>query len=176
MSVESVLSGVALAFFKLIIGLAFSIGAIYSGIGLLDRLTPNLDEWKEIKKGNLSVGILLAGIVISVAVIIETGVKSAIDSIVPSIAFPALLALLLVALIKLFLGLMFAMVAVYLALKIMDKMTPDIDEMAELKKGNVAVAVILAMVMISISFVIKSAVESFMAIVDLSMVSSLLGL
>ncbi len=168
MSFESLLAGIAIAFFKLLVGLVLSIGSVYFGIYLLDRLTPNIDEWKEIKKGNFSVGVLLGGIILSIAVIIQGVVASAISAISPATAFSAIAGLLLVACIKLFIGLIVSVFAIYLALRVLDNLTPDIDEIAELKKGNIAVATVMATIMIAIAFVIQSAVDSVMEVVDLS--------
>jgi len=166
MSLESLLAGIAIAFFKLIVGLVLSIGSVYFGIYLLDRLTPDIDEWKEIKKGNFSVGLLLGGIVLSIAVIIQGVVSNVIDKISPATSFAAIAGVLLVACIQLFIGLIVSVLAIYLALRVLDGMTPDIDEVAELKKGNIAVATVMATIMLAIAFVIKSAVDSVMAAID----------
>lgn len=46
-----------------------------------------------------------------------------------------------------------------LAIKIFDLFTPGVDEMDELKKGNMAVAVVLAAVVLSVGMVIAMAVH-----------------
>jgi uncharacterized membrane protein YjfL (UPF0719 family) len=168
MSLESLLAGVAIAFFKLLVGLVLSIGSVYFGIYLLDKLTPNIDEWKEIKKGNFSVGVLLGGIVLSIAVIIQGVVASAINSISPATSFSIIAGILLVACIKLLIGLIVSVFAIYLALRVLDNLTPDLDEIAELKKGNIAVATVMATIMIAIAFVIQSAVNALMESIDFS--------
>jgi len=175
MSVEIVLGGFAIAFFKLVVGLVLSICSVYLGIGLLDRMTPNIDEWREIKKGNFAVGLLLGGVVLSIAIIIESGVSSALDTILPGVAFPLMLMSLLVAAIQLLIGVIAAVFSVYIAISIINKVTPDLDEINELKKGNVAVATVMATIMFAIAFVIKSAVDTMMGVVDLSLISNMLG-
>jgi uncharacterized membrane protein YjfL (UPF0719 family) len=52
--------------------------------------------------------------------------------------------------IQLILGIILAVVAIYIALKILDKMTKGIDEFKELDKGNVAVALEMAGVIIAV--------------------------
>lgn len=168
MSLESLLAGIAIAFFKLIVGLILSIGSVYFGIFLLDKLTPNIDEWKEIKKGNFSVGVLLAGVVLSIAVIIEGVVSNVIQAISPATSFAAIAGVLLVACIQLLIGLIVSVFAIYLAIRVLDNLTPDIDEISELKKGNIAVATVMAAIMLAIAFVIKSAVDSVMIAIDFS--------
>ena len=44
---------------KVLSALVLSANALYSGMGILDRLTSGIDEWKEIKKGNAAIAILL---------------------------------------------------------------------------------------------------------------------
>ena len=50
------------------------------------------------------------------------------------------------------------MVAIYLAIHILDKVAVNIELMEEMKEGNVAVAIVTAGVLIAISFVIQAGV------------------
>jgi uncharacterized membrane protein YjfL (UPF0719 family) len=45
-----------------------------------------------------------------------------------------------------------------IAIKIFDIMTKDIDEIAELKKGNVAIGLVLAAVILGMSFIVGVAI------------------
>ncbi len=51
------------------------IGALLMAIGLgillwvFDRITP-IDEWEEIKKGNISVGIIIAAVILALGIVI----------------------------------------------------------------------------------------------------------
>jgi len=40
----------------------------------MDRLTKGLDEFEELKKGNVAVALLMAGVIVATAVIIQSGV------------------------------------------------------------------------------------------------------
>ncbi|MBI5051509.1 DUF350 domain-containing protein [Candidatus Micrarchaeota archaeon] len=170
---EKFFGSIAIAFFKLFIGLLLSIGSVYLGIHMLNRLTNELEEWKEIKKGNFSVGVLLAGVILSIAVVIEGGVRNVMESITPAVSLSLLFASVIIASIKLFIGVLIAVFAVHLAIRVIDWLTPDINEMQELKKGNIAVAVVMASVMIAIAFVIKSSVDIVLDSLDLSFIISL---
>lgn len=44
--------------------------AIAIGFRVLNVLTPGLNEWEELKKGNMAVGILWAAFTISVAIVV----------------------------------------------------------------------------------------------------------
>lgn len=45
-------------------------GAIAIGLRIFSFLTPGINEWEEIKKGNMSVAVLWGAFVISVAVVV----------------------------------------------------------------------------------------------------------
>lgn len=150
------------AFFKLVFGLTLSITSIYLGINLFDRLTQGIDEWKEIKKGNVAVGVVLAGIVLSIAIIIEGSVKTALDALFPASGFTFILLDILVAVLKVFVGMIAAVFTVYVSLRVLDGLTPDIEELQEIKKGNVAVALIVAAVMLAVALVVKAAIDSLL--------------
>lgn len=44
-------------------------GAIAIGFRVLNLLTPGLDEWEELRRGNMAVGIVWAAFVLAVAVV-----------------------------------------------------------------------------------------------------------
>jgi uncharacterized membrane protein YjfL (UPF0719 family) len=68
--------------------------------------------------------------------------------------------------INLLLAILLAVFSIYIALWILDKITRGIDEIKELKRGNVAVAIMMAAVLLAVSFIIRSAVANMAA--DLS--------
>lgn len=47
-----------------------------------------------------------------------------------------------------------------LGVKVFDLMTPGVDEMEELRKGNIAVAIVVAAVILSIGFVMGSVLSA----------------
>jgi len=61
-----------------------------------------------------------------------------------------------VAIVQLILGIILAIAAIYLALSILDKLTKGISEFEEVKKGNIAVALEMAGVIIATAIIIQS--------------------
>ena len=59
---------------SLILGILLAIGAIYLALYILDRLTKGVDEFEEIRKGNTAVALMMAGVIVSTAIIIQSGV------------------------------------------------------------------------------------------------------
>lgn len=62
--------------------------------------------------------------------------------------------LFLIKLGELAISLMVAVLSIVLAIKVFDKLTHGVDEWAELKKGNMAVALVVSSMIISISIMV----------------------
>ena len=155
---DTAIVSVVAAIIQLIIGLALAMGSVYLGLKMFDRMTKGIDEWKEILKGNVAVGILMAAVIFSIANVVQSGVGSLLANLGAEQAMDQMLIALVLGLINLGIGLVAAVFSIWVAIKVLDRITKDVDEMAELAKGNVAVAVIMAGVLIAVSFVIGSAV------------------
>lgn len=161
---------------QLILGLVLSMGSVYISLRMFDKFTGKLDEWKEMKKGNVAVGILLGAIVISIALIIESGVTGITRPIIPGADFTMALIGLTIGLFNLLMSVLAAVVSVYIAIRVLDWITVDIDEMAELKKGNTAVAIMMGAVLLAVSFVIRGAVAGIIQVMNAVEILKLLGL
>jgi uncharacterized membrane protein YjfL (UPF0719 family) len=59
----------------LILGILLAIGAIYLALKVLDKLTKGIEEFEELKKGNVAVALEMAGVIIAVALVIQTGIS-----------------------------------------------------------------------------------------------------
>jgi len=152
MTLENIIIGII----QLIIAIILAVVSLYIGFAILDRMTNKIDEEKELAKGNTAVGILVASIFVSIALVVQSGVagisvglKDAIDGNISS---------LVASIIQLILGILLAVAVIYLALNIFDKLTKEIDEFEEIRKGNVAVALELAGIIIAVALIIQSGV------------------
>lgn len=148
---------VGLAFIRLILGIVFAVVALYLASSVLGRLTKELDEWAEIGKGNIAVAIYMAGIFISVATIIAPGISGLFIKW-------DLLAIIL-GFVQLIIALALAMAMQYVALSVFGKLTKEIDEWNELKKGNIAIGVTMAAIVIAVAAVVVKGVETLIAAV-----------
>jgi uncharacterized membrane protein YjfL (UPF0719 family) len=164
------------ALLQLVLGLVLAMGSVYIGLKMFDKLTKGIDEWKEIKKGNVAVGILMAAVILSIANVVQTGVQSITMSIVTTEGLMVVMVGLLVGMLNLLIGLAAAIVSIFIAITVLDKITTDIDETKELEKGNVAVAVIMAGVLIAVSFLIGAAVMGLSKALDPITIVKALGL
>jgi uncharacterized membrane protein YjfL (UPF0719 family) len=80
-SFDGILS-ICIALFQLVLGIALAVGSIYLALFILDKLTKGVEEFEEIKKGNVAVALEMAGVIIAVAVIIQSGVIGITASII----------------------------------------------------------------------------------------------
>lgn len=165
-----------IAVLQMVLGLGLSMGSVYISLKMFDKLTHNLDEWKEIKRGNLAVGILLGGIIISIAVIIESGVAGITNGIAPGMGVNLIIIGLVIGIINLLISIVAAVFAIAVAIRVLDLITIDLDEMEELKKGNTAVAVMMAAVLVAVSFVIRGAVSGILKVINAVEILKALGL
>jgi len=175
MGLDSILFGLALAFIQLVIGLALAMGSVYLGLNMFDKLTEGIDEMAELKKGNMAVAILLGAIIFSIANVIEGGVVNLTASITSGMPGVQLAAALVIGVVNLIVGVILAVFTIYIAIYILDKITTTIDEFKELKRGNVAVAIVMAAVLLAVSFVIRAAVVGMANALSPESVAAALG-
>lgn len=146
---------------QLVIAIAFAVAALYIAFWVLGKITKGIDEEKELAKGNAAVGILVASVFIAIAVVVQSGVTGLSVGINKAISLgfnsDGIIAIV-AAIFQLLIGIVLAIAAIYLALNILDRLTKGVDEFEELRKGNVAVALEMAGVIIAVAVIIQSGV------------------
>lgn len=158
MGADSIIIGLAIAAVQLLVGLALAMGSVYIGLKMFDRLTEGTDEMAELKKGNVAIAILLGAIIFSIANVVQEGVVGLTQGFAPGMSYMVIAAAIIVGIANLLLGLALSVVSIYVAIRVLDKITVGIDEFRELRRGNVAVAIIMAAVLFAVSFVIRASV------------------
>ena len=147
---------------QLVIAIIFAVVALYIGFATLSKITKNIDEQKELAKGNVAIGIVVAAVFFAIALVVQSGVQGLSIGIskAATMGFLSVDGLIAIsaAIIQLILGIILAIASIYLALNILDKLTAGIEEFEELKKGNVAVALEMAGVIVSVAFIIQTGV------------------
>jgi len=157
-----ILVNAAVGIIQLIIAVVLAVVALYIGFSVFGKITKDVDEQKELAKGNVAFGIIVAAIFIAIAVVVQSGVAGISVGIgkASALGFTSVdgLIAISVAIIQLILGVLLAIGAIYLALNILDKLTKGVEEFEELKKGNVAVALEMAGVIIAVALIIQSGI------------------
>jgi uncharacterized membrane protein YjfL (UPF0719 family) len=168
--------GLVLAIITLFISLALAMKAVQVAMSMFDKLTPGVDEWEEMKKGNVAIGLLMAAVIYSVANVIGSGVSALTAALVnPKLELSYALSIV-VGVVNLLIALWIATYVVGLTVKILDKMTKNIEEMAEIAKGNVAVSIMVTGVLISVSHIVAQGVEGISKVVNVDSIRSAIGI
>jgi len=154
--VTSGLENILIAVTQLIISIILAVVSLYIGFAMLDKLTSKIDEEKELAKGNAAVGILVASIFVSIAIVVQSGIAGISVGLKNAVA--GHIYSLVASIAQLVLGIVLAVWIIYLALNIFDKLTKGIDEFEEIRKGNVAVALEMAGVVVATAIIVQSGV------------------
>jgi uncharacterized membrane protein YjfL (UPF0719 family) len=161
------LLGLGVSVIQVAVGLAIASFSIITGFKILGKLlarnSKEFDVWPALKAGNVAVALLAAGIVISYTNVVSTGIKSMSDTIGKLLQGDVTLGKGIAGFcgagFNLFIALAVASFAITVVFKIMDKLTKDIDERAEFDRGNTAIGVLYAGIIIGVSQLVSSAVN-----------------
>lgn len=153
-----------LALAQLAIAIILSAIAAYLAFYLFQWFTRNLDEWEELRQGNPAVGIVLGAIVVSVAIVLRPALS--VNTGLWDIGRALYVRVLVVEALQLAVGLVLAVITLALALFLFAALTRGIDEVEELKKGNLAIAGLLAGVVISVALMVSQAIAQIMSLVS----------
>lgn len=156
------LEHIAGGLFQLVISILFAVAALYLGFSVLGNITREFDEEKELSSGNVAVGVIVASVFVAIAIVVQSGVigltvgiNKALNAGVFSVDGMTAIG---VAAVQLILGIILAVLAIYLALNILDRLTENINEFDEIRKGNLAVAVKMGGVIIAVAMIVQSGV------------------
>jgi uncharacterized membrane protein YjfL (UPF0719 family) len=139
---------------KFIGGAFLSIFTAIISIDIFDRLTPAINEVDELKKGNKAVAVFLGAVVLGICLMVVPSLYKFAKLGESPLLGADLLGWVWVYIMSL-LGAIFVMYASFAAI---DAYTQKINEIEELKNGNMAVAIMLAAVLVSISLLATVAV------------------
>jgi len=150
-------------FIQLIVAVVLGAIAAYLALFLYQWFTRGVDEWQMLRDGNAAVGIVLGALLVAVAIILRPAL--AVDSSTWDVGSSDFGQVLLTETLQLVIGLVLAVVILEIALFLFAALTRGIDEVAELKKGNLAIAGLLAGVLIGMGVMVSPAVGEIMRLV-----------
>lgn len=155
------LLGLVLGILQFIVGLAIAAYAINKGFALVSRMLDGLNIWAEVKKRNVAVALLAAGVVISYTNVIGGGIASMTKGLgsLTNLDWSSGVSAILGGVINLVIAILVAGFGISVTFNVMDKLTTDINEKEELKGGNVAIGVVYAGILIGVSGMISAGVS-----------------
>lgn len=162
-----VLLRVLVSVLELALTVVMAVLVVYVTLRALIKANTDFDEDKEILKGNVAVGILVASLLIASANIMHNAFSPVVDAIHLMLAGPAGFSIgggrfALYALGNLLLAFVIVVGTLSFSLRLFGRLTrthktrPGV----ELEKGNVAVGILLSTVVLIVSFFIGDAVNS----------------
>ncbi|MFC1507415.1 DUF350 domain-containing protein [Thermoproteota archaeon] len=146
------LASIGLAFLRLVLSISFAVIGLYVASWVLGKLTKGISEWEEVSKGNNAVAIYMAGIFLSVAIIIGPGILGLFRTM--EIVGMAL------GFVQLVFALVLAVAAQYIGLSVLSRLMKGVDAWEELRNGNVATAIVMAATVVAVSTIVASGVQS----------------
>jgi uncharacterized membrane protein YjfL (UPF0719 family) len=153
-----------LSLVQLVIAVVLSAIAAYLAFYLFQWFTRDLDEWEELRQGNPAVGIVLGAILVAVAIVLRPAL--AVSTATWDVGGDLFFRVLLAEALQLAVGLVLAVVTLALALYLVAGLTRGIDEVEELKRGNLAIAGLLAGVVVGVGLLVSQAVGEIMLLVS----------
>ena len=153
------IASVFLSGVQLLLAVVLSALAAYLGVWLFSRATPGLDEWAELRNGNPAVGLVMGAVVVGVAIILRPALNIVSLRLDVGATLDVALRLLTQALLVA-VGLVLSLAAIAFALWLFTRLTGELDEWAEIAKGNVGVAALLAGVILGTALLSGVALDS----------------
>lgn len=146
------LASIGLAFLRLVLSISFAVIGLYVASWVLGKLTKGINEWEEVSKGNNAVAIYMAGIFLSVAIIIGPGILGLFRTMeIVGIAL---------GFVQLIFAIVLAVAAQYIGLSVLSRLMKGVDTWEELRNGNVATAIVMAATVVAVSTIVASGVQS----------------
>ncbi|MFO1009456.1 MAG: DUF350 domain-containing protein [Planctomycetota bacterium] len=155
------LMGLLLGVIQLIIGLSIAAFAINKGFAIVGKMLEGINIWAEVKKKNIAVAALGAGVVISYTNVIGSGIEAMTKGVgnLANLDWSAGLSAIVGGVFSLVIALLVASFAITVTFRVMDKLTTDINEKDEFRNNNIAIGVVYAGIMIGVSGLIAAGVS-----------------
>ena len=159
----ALVSGLVELLLSFVLGILVAFGAFR----LFARLTKDMDEVDEIRKNNVAVAVVLVSMVVSTGLVARAAIYPVIgalqSALVSELGPGAVAAVAGRGVLYVLLSFAGAAGAIATGTKIFLRLTRDIDELAELRRNNVAVAIVLAGFILVMGLFLSRGVESLLA-------------
>jgi len=161
----SLLEDSVLALARLILTIVVAVIGVYLASRAVDRFTREIHEWDEIRRGNIAVSVFMTGVLISAGILLAPAVGRLVEGLTPTTPSWQFNRSAATALVQLVLSFIVTIVVLYVGIGTFSKLTRGIDEWAELRRGNTAVGLTMAGILIVVSYIVVKAIELILPIV-----------
>ena len=160
------LVGVICGIVHLILSFILAIVATFGSFRIFDKLTKDIEEVEELKANNIAVSITLSGMLLASAFVLKAVITPAISTL-QTYLYQGMTTVSWLKMTGFFLGYLAGALAItvgtiWLAMWSFMKLTRKIDEFAEIKNRNVAVAIVLATVIVIMGLFLGDGIRSLL--------------
>ncbi len=158
---------VILGSIQLGISIVAAICIFFYGFKLYDLLTRDINEVTELKSNNIAVSIQISAFIFSIMILVKAALVPSFDTLTRVIYQGVSTQLLLLSILKIViffvLAAIFAFFILWLVMKGFMFINKNIDEMKEIKNNNIAVAIAIAVLLISASLLLQQGLTAFLS-------------
>ena len=158
---------VLLGLLELGISVIAAIFIFFYGFNLYDFLTKEINEVTELKSNNIAVSIQISAFIFSIMILVKAALVPSFDTLERIIYQRLTINLLFIALLKIIiffiLSAFFAFIILWLVMKGFMLINRDINEMQEIKNKNIAIALAIAVLLISASLLLQQGLTAFLS-------------
>lgn len=160
MSVQQIIFGLL----EFLVSILISFVLIFGSYRLLLVFSPRFDEERQLKKKNISVGIVLGGILLGEAIVVKQALYPVMAVIQLFVIgqeknFGNFAKALLYSLGYVLIAGVLAIVCIFLSFWMFNRLTPRINQYQEIQDNNVAIALFMALFIIAICLLMSSGVS-----------------
>ncbi|MCG8572496.1 MAG: DUF350 domain-containing protein [Spirochaetes bacterium] len=143
----------------LTIAILAGIAVFFFSFKILSFLTRKIDEIEELKKDNLAIAILTSSFIGGIMILVRAAIKPINKTLDYLFSQDMETLIIFITLLKIigffFLTAIFAFFIIWVVMQIFMAITRQIDELAEIKNRNVAVSIIIAVFILTISLLLE---------------------
>ncbi|MCR9143493.1 MAG: DUF350 domain-containing protein [bacterium] len=151
----------------LIVSILLAVIVIHLGFVLFQHLTVRINEAEELKQNNVAVAILSGGYILSLGLIVKSSLAPVLQTFFlmtygDQFSAGEILIHAGFMVLQVLAALLIAVLALMAGLAIFSRLANHMDELAEIKNNNVAVAIVLAVILVTFALFIEAGVASML--------------
>lgn len=162
-----VLSGISTLLLSLVLGIFI----LFIGFKMFSGLSKNINEENEIKNNNIAVAILSGSFILAMGIMMRASVDPLIHSIFRAIFYNdsgifGLLGHLSIALLQFIASLFISILSLWFGVKGFTWLTKNINEFEEIQKNNIAVAILMASIIITLALFLQNGLDKLLQVLQ----------
>ena len=152
---------------ELALAFVLAVAVTWVSFKAFSRLTRHIDEMEELKKNNVSAGVLFASMLLAVAVVVREAIYPSISGLRTALfqgfSWAGVGKVLLLGIVYVALATLGAVGAVAVTTKIFLWLTRDLDELRAIQHNNLAVAIALGAVIVTMGLFLAQGMQTLLS-------------